>query len=369
MIEIDAITNKLNEAFMVTWDMLRRCNLDCTYCESTRHNNYSNYPTLEELKITFDFIKSYTELYNSKKIFNSHTNIDFTGGEPTANPNFWPLIDYIKQYDNFNLGLTTNGTWGKNFTQKILDNFSHITISWHAEASNHLKERSIKNIKSLYDAGKSVQANIMMHCDYFNEAASLCEDLRNYGIKKVSPVPIGDGTIIRKGWFIDSEGKNRRIGHEYSVEQQEWFYKFKGIDYSARQCKDGAEMGRSCCGGRCLIGKSNGEWQDVSHVKNHFKDWHCMINWFFMHIEQHTGNIFHHQTCQATFDGKGPIGNLNDSNEILKKLKDTLSQNTVPSIVCPNQRCGCGMCIPKAKYSEDFKKLWNQSVIEIKPIL
>jgi hypothetical protein len=27
------------------------------------------------------------------------------------------------------------------------------------------------------------------------------------------------------------------------------------------------------------------------------------------------------------------------------------------------------MCIPKAKYSEDFKKLWNQSVIEIKPIL
>ena len=50
MIETTAIRLQNNEPLMVTWDILRRCNLDCTYCESTRHDITSTLPSLEELR-------------------------------------------------------------------------------------------------------------------------------------------------------------------------------------------------------------------------------------------------------------------------------------------------------------------------------
>lgn len=369
MIETSAIRLKNPTAFIVTWEMLRRCNLDCTYCESTRHNNYSSYPDLEQLKSTFDFIKKYTDLYNSKRVFKDFTSIDFTGGEPTANPNFWPLIDYIRGQGEYRLGLTTNGTWGPQFTKKILDNFVHVTISWHAEAEEHLRKRTITNIKALHDAGMSVQANVMLHCDHFQEAINVCEELRTYGIKRVSPVPIGDGVMIRKGWFIDSEGINRRTSHEYSEEQQNWFYQFMGIEKKSQNKTEGTNVGRACCGCRCLEGKVNDDWNEVKVVNNWFKDWYCTVNWYFMHVDQHSGNVFHHQTCQANFQGRGPIGNLSDSELIIDNLVKFLDQDSIPAIICPNQRCGCGMCVPKAKDWDTFNILWKDTTtIPIKEI-
>lgn len=346
------------EPMMVTWDILRRCNLDCTYCESTRHDSVSKLPEFEELKQTFDFVKEYTSLYNNKRADKLHTSIDFTGGEPTANPAFWPLLDYIKKFDGFHLGLTTNGTWGPNFTERVIENFSCVTVSWHAEAQQHLKDRMIANILTLHAKGVKVRANVMLHCDHFVEAVKICDLLKTAGVI-VNPVPIGDGSIVRKGWFIDADGSNRRTSHQYTTEQQDWFFKYQGQSRSATLLNEGADIGRACCGGRCTTGKVNGVWQDVKLVNNWFKDWYCTVNWFFLHIDQKSGDVFHHQTCQATHLGRGPIGNLKDTADILCKTHALLSEETLKPIVCPNLRCGCGMCVPKAEGFEDFKELWK----------
>lgn len=357
-----AISLRNPEPMMVTWDILRRCNLDCTYCESTRHDNTSKLPEFEELKETFDFIRQYTSLYNNKRTDKLHTSIDFTGGEPTANPAFWPLLDYIKQFDGFHLGLTTNGTWGPNFTERVLEHFTYVTVSWHAEADKHMKERTVSNILTLHEKGVRVQANVMLHCDYFEEATALCVMLKEAGVK-VNPVPIGDGTIVRKGWFVDADGSNRRTSHEYTIEQQDWFFKFQGQERPVTTTTDGTSVGRACCGGRCTIGKVEDKWQDVKLVDNWFKDWYCTVNWYFLHIDQKSGDVFHHQTCQATHEGRGPIGNLKDTTSILHKVYAMLSQDTVAPIVCPNLRCGCGMCVPKSRDFSDFKELWKQTTV------
>lgn len=359
MIQTTAIKLNQPEPLMVTWDILRRCNLDCTYCESTRHNNYSKLPELSELKETFDFIDQYADLYNSKRTDHTTTNIDFTGGEPTINPAFWPLLDYIKKTKKFRLSLTTNGTWGPKFTQRILDNFAHATISWHAEDS--LNERTIENILELHSKGMSIQVNVMLHSEHFDQATLICNMLKEKNIK-VNPVPIGDGNIVRKGWFIDSDGTNRRTSHEYTEQQQDWFYNWMGQARKATSSAEGTNIGRACCGGRCTEGLVNGEWQEVKLVNNWFKDWYCTVNWYFLHIEQHTGNVFHHQTCQATHTGRGPIGSLKDTETIITQVKEMLSKPVKP-IICPNQRCGCGMCIPKAKELEDFKELWSATTV------
>jgi hypothetical protein len=135
-----------------------------------------------------------------------------------------------------------------------------------------------------------------------------------------------------------------------------------GQDRKAVAIAEGTNVGRACCGGRCTQGLVNNEWQEVKLVNNWFEGWYCTVNWYFLHIEQITGNVFHHQTCKATHTGKGPIGNLNNTPAILDNVKAMLSGSVNP-IVCPNQRCGCGMCVPKAKELATFKELWKETTV------
>lgn len=334
--KVDAINLTGPERFMVTWDTGRRCNFDCTYCEATRHDNKSAPHSYEELLKTFKFVQKYTG--------EQLVNINFTGGEPTVNPAFWTLAEYIKNNDSrFRLSLTTNGAWHPKNTEKIAQWFEGVTVSYHAEGHATLKKQTMDNIKLLQKTGVWLQVNVMMHADYFDECVQVCEDLKALGIKH-NPRPIGDGTIERKGWFIDSDGSQRRTSHNYSKDQEQWYLNYLGID-------TGPKEGRSCCGGRCLQGKVNGEWKKISFVNTNFKDWFCSVNEYFMHIDQHTGNVYHHQTCQALHNGqRGPIGNLSNVNEIFEYVET----NKHSIIVCPNHRCGCGMCVPKAKNLEDF---------------
>jgi hypothetical protein len=168
--------------------------------------------------------------------------------------------------------------------------------------------------------------------------------------------------MLRKGWFVDADGTNRRTSHEYTESQQDWFYNWMEQPRKATKSVEGTNVGRACCGGRCTEGLVNGEWQEVKLVNNWFKDWYCTVNWYFLHIDQNSKEIFHHQTCQATFDGRGPIGTLDNTVLIIEQLNDMLSGAMKP-IVCPNQRCGCGMCVPKSKELVDFKQLWSSTTV------
>lgn len=342
---------------LVTWDLGRRCNYDCTYCEATRHDNHSSHSSFEELSNTFNFIKQWTAVYNDNKKTPSHVQLNFTGGEPTVNPSFWKLVDKISEDKNFKLSLTTNGAWSKKNTPKIIKSFSAITVSYHAESDDSLKKQVIDNILELKKNNIWLQVNVMLHVDYWQECVEVYNLLKSQGVK-VKPRPIGDGNIVRTGWFIDSDGKNRRTSHTYSAEQQQWFWQETGIKAKSDSTVEGAEMGRGCCGGRCLQGKVDGTIQNISVIDTHFKDWFCMVDWYFLHVDQHTKLVYHHQTCQALHNKKrGAVGSLEDSDQLISDLKNRMLD---PSpIICPNQRCGCGMCVPKAKYSADFEILWK----------
>lgn len=364
MIKTTAIKLINPEAMMVTWDIGRRCNYDCTYCPALRHNTYSDFHKFEEYKYTFDFIKQWTSIYNShRKDYIGFTNINFTGGEPTINPDFWKLLPYIKSSsDDFRLNLTTNGTWGKEIREQILKYISAITISYHVEAKSQLKKRVIDNIIHINDQDMYSQVNLMLHSDYWEECVQVYELLKSHGVN-VKPRPIGDEPETKGKWFIDDDGIRRRTSHIYSQEQQEWFFSVMAeTDNSCTyKSKSSDELGRACCGGRCLSGLVNNAWQDVNLIDTYFKDWLCTVDWYFLHIEQHTGLIYHHQTCQATHDKtRGPIGHLRDSKKLLQDLEIRI-KNPQP-IVCPNQICGCGLCAPKAEKMQVFDQLWKEII-------
>ena len=138
------------------------------------------------------------------------------------------------------------------------------------------------------------------------------------------------------------------------------------------------KIGRPCCGSRtmCLSNSYESDSERKSKFVDfrEFKGWHCSVNWFFMHIEQQTDSVFHHQTCQAQFGGtRGPIGKLSEGDKILAELKARLESETMPTIICPKHTCGCGLCAPKSSNKESYQKVlfrhvdknvFNNSMIE-----
>jgi MoaA/NifB/PqqE/SkfB family radical SAM enzyme len=345
---------------MVTWDLGRRCNYDCSYCTALHHNNHSRHRTVDELKHAFNFIKQWTDTYNNSRSSPFETTINFTGGEPTVNPNFWDLVDYVKSTDpSIRMSMTTNGAWHSKNTDKIIENFVGVTVSYHTEADTSLKEQVIENIYKLSNSDIWLQVNLMMHNEHWDECVNVYNELKSKNIN-VKIRPIGDGSFARKGWFIDSDGTNRKTSHEYTPEQQNWFYEQTGSSQKSNTNLEGNQLGRQCCGSRPLCGKVDNNWTSVDLVDNRFYDWSCMVDWYFLHIDQETELVYHHQTCRAKHGKRiGSIGSLSDTQSMLEVLNNRLNAETIEHIICPNSSCSCGMCVPKAQSTEDFNELFN----------
>lgn len=405
---------------MIIWDIGPRCNFDCTYCTAYMHDNYSPHATLDELKKTADFVNQYYERYKKfhKEKF-TKASISFTGGEPTVNPHFWEFVDYMHaNYDeNFKLGLTTNGTWPAKHHEKIIKYFKGVTVSYHTEGAESLKERARENILLLNNSNIWTNVNVMMHTDNWDECIDLIDNFLEPNGVNYTPRVIGDGGDYERGanWFEDEDGKMRRTTHYYEPWKMDWLREhwakqnkkvkeemlakarsatastdFNGADDAEKisqmiknrmlaqqptvtpelkgnvQAESARKLGRMCCGGRTMCTKNtqSGEWDTVKFLNStEFKGWKCMINWFFLHIEQGRDKVLHHQTCKAKFDGTtGEIGTLSESHKILEMLDSYLDRGEMPVITCPNKLCGCGCCIPKAQGNEDFDALWNKYV-------
>ena len=131
------------------------------------------------------------------------------------------------------------------------------------------------------------------------------------------------------------------------------------------------ELGRPCCGSRTMeTCGSDGCWSKSTFLDfAKFSNWQCSVNWFFLHIEQQTDTIWHHQTCQAKFDGtRGPIGTITDCDKIIDELRTNLENKTMPIITCPlgpGKHCGCGMCTPKATERDVLMKILPGHIVDM----
>jgi len=376
---IDLLTGKV---FQVTWDLGRRCNYDCSYCPAHRHDNFSKHATLDELKNNVDFLFEYVDLHMAARTF-KEANFGFTGGEPTVNPHFIPFSKYLKQQyeekykDSWDAGfsLTTNGAMSEKMGQAVMENFGHATVSYHSESDNKLKQQVKDRIKQFYLQGPSygftVSVNVMFHAAYFDECKDLCDYLHELGVSYV-PRIIGE----------EPDSKSN-FAHQYTDEQLDymknyWKYKNKQLNETAEEAnvlsaagkktseskKLGLTIGRPCCGSREMCLSKNGKSRNATFVDfREFKGWSCSVNWFFLHLEQQTDSVFHHQTCQARFDKtRGPIGKISEGKKIIEDLRKKMETGTLPTIICPKQTCGCGLCAPKSLHKDKFLEVLGNHV-------
>lgn len=352
----DTIDLLTGNNFQVTWDLGRRCNYDCSYCPTTRHDNHSRHATLNELKSNVDFLFEYIDTYFQHRTF-KEVSISFTGGEPTVNPNFIDFVKYLREQYNArykskwyaSFSLTTNGAMGENIATAVLENFEYCTLSYHAEADQIMKSKIKSRIQQFHDQTKNgfqFKVNVMFHAEHFEECQEICDWLEQTGVKFV-PRLIGE-----------EPDSKPTFAHKYNPEQIDWMKKYWGLNAPTdkKEKQLGSSIGRPCCGAREMCLSSSKESKVSTFVDyRDFKGWHCSVNWFFLHLEQQTDSVFHHQTCQARFDGtRGPIGKISEGKKLVADLKQMLSTKTMPTIVCPKQTCSCGLCAPKSKYKEKY---------------
>lgn len=384
---------------MVVWDLGRRCNFDCSYCTGWMHSTTAPFNKLHQYKRTAAFIDGYYSIYEQFHKVKFRPVISFTGGEPAINPDFFDLVAHLRdEYPHFVLNLTTNGTWSKRRAQFLLDNMDSITVSYHCEGND--KQRKLvrdnliwvrENIANVH----KLKVNVMMHVDHWDDCIDLIDNvLKPHDIKYI-PRTIGDDGRNRYEWFEDMDGVMRRTSHQYTDVQMDFIRghwqgenEKVGDKTELKNSSDGdvRKMGRPCCGGRCMTVKRENEPEETDTMfidQSNFEGWHCMVNWFFLHIEEDKDVAYHHQTCMAktgdtppvtigpllnhvsTFtSNRGPICNLSKSDEYLAWLEEKVyREGRPPTMVCPNGHCGCGICVAKAKNKDDFAALIDKYII------
>lgn len=128
----------------VTWDLGRRCNYSCDYCNDSISNNYESHKSWGSLEFAYNKI-------NTQFCRGRLTKFVFTGGEPTINPSYMKLVDAIHA-DGHIVHTQTNGSLTPDYYSELIKK-SFIGISVHLKFYN--KERLFKNVQTIIETKKS----------------------------------------------------------------------------------------------------------------------------------------------------------------------------------------------------------------------
>lgn len=123
---------------MIDWYVGKRCNFACSYCADFIHDNFSEHVPFEKMKM---FVDKIVDRYGT------YIHWSLTGGEPTLNPDFIKLLEYL-QDKKFEISVCTNGSRSKDYLIKLMKLVDNVTFSLHFE---HISSKLDEYVsKSLY---------------------------------------------------------------------------------------------------------------------------------------------------------------------------------------------------------------------------
>ncbi len=165
------------DVFSISWIMHIRCNYDCMYCPTSRHNNTDQLPSLEQLQLYWE------QIFSKSKHLSKKYKLSISGGEPTINKNLLPFLDWLdKNYKNFieHINLITNGSASKNHYLKLCKLIDSISFSTHTEFMD--EKKFFNNVLAcsdyMYKNNKSCHVNLMEEywaLDNLQKFATFCE--------------------------------------------------------------------------------------------------------------------------------------------------------------------------------------------------
>jgi len=355
-------------SFLLDWELTMKCNLDCSYCGTGLyggHDNSTKHPPTSECLAALDFMFDYVDLYmNTKHKGIRHVILNVYGGESLHHPNIVEILSQVRdRYQSYadrwqlTITTTTNAIVSNKKLQQIIPLIDEFTVSYHPENTDKQKQQFRNNLLAIAQSAKQLKCVVLMHQkpELFQDSTEMLTWLTENNVK-ILPKQLDGHTGV---------AENIRI---YDSQQVQWFdkfYKSKTFGNSTSSLKERqklnlADVGRTCCGGRQMCSNQNHK-QRHFYVENKFPDWYCSVNHFFLYVKQVNGEVYVNKDCKMNFDGSvGPIGNLNNTKEILSKLIKQLDTNTMPVIQCKKHKCLCGLCAPKAKNLDTYKSIMKK---------
>jgi MoaA/NifB/PqqE/SkfB family radical SAM enzyme len=109
----------------VQWDLGRWCNYSCSYCWPSVHNKTDPHKTLDVMTRAVDRI-------HQEWSAGHRTQWSFGGGEPTINPEFIDIVEYLKSADDY-VSLVTNGSRSEDYYRRLSRSVDSIQFSLHFE--------------------------------------------------------------------------------------------------------------------------------------------------------------------------------------------------------------------------------------------
>jgi len=362
-------------AFLLDWEVTKKCNLDCSYCSTGidgGHDNSYAHPKLSDCLKTIDFMYEYVSLYmQNKKSTQRKVVLNIYGGESLFHPNIIEILtaarEKYKPYaDLWELTIitTTNAVINKSIWKKIVPLIDEFTVSYHPENLPKQERLFFDNLSTLKNNNKRVKCVVMMH------------NHPNLWVKSTNTVEFCKNNNIR---YIAKPFDQSHSSFSYTNEQFNYFKVFwlsninsvniektksRYDDIGQQQTVNSICEGRACCGGRKLALNNDLKSSITFVLKQGFQDWYCSVNWFFLYIRQVDGAVFVNKDCKMDFNGNvAAIGNLNQSADMLELLQTQFETKSMPIIRCAKTLCQCGYCAPKAEKLEDFRDLIKRNVV------
>jgi pyruvate-formate lyase-activating enzyme len=354
-------------SFLLDWELTMKCNLDCSYCPSELyggHDNSTKHPPTLECLVALDFMFAYVDLYmNTKPKGIRYVILNVYGGESLHHPDIVKILSQVREKyqpyaDRWHLTVTTttNAIVSNKKLKQIIPYIDEFTVSYHTENTAKQKQQFKDNLLTIKQSGKRQKCIVLMHQEgkLFEDATEMIDWLTQNNIK-----------LLPRQLDTNAGVDDKRI---YKQDQIQWFdnlYQTKTFGKNTELLKDKVEsnltdVGRACCGGRQICGDQNYKQRNF-YVNNKFPNWYCSVNHFFLYVKQVNGEIYVNKDCKMNFDGEvGPIGNLNNTTQILSTLKNQLDNNNLPIIQCKKYNCMCGLCSPKAKNLDTYKSIMKK---------
>lgn len=151
-VAVEHCSDAQSQVVKIEWNLGKRCNFNCSYCDEFTHDNKSPHMSFEVAKRTIDKIVS--------KLPNKRFKMNLTGGEPTNNPEIEKIIDYMYEKGCM-IGLTTNGSRKYEFYEKLLPKLDSLIFSYHMEY--HKREVIPDNLVKLFQLAQTFEKHIHMH--------------------------------------------------------------------------------------------------------------------------------------------------------------------------------------------------------------
>jgi len=360
-----AITPSNPLTFLLDWELTMKCNLDCSYCgvgENGGHDNSTQHPKLSDCLSSLDFMFEYADLYTqNKRSTRKQVILNVYGGESLHHPDiveiFASIDDKKAKYTSWNLTVTctTNALVTAKKLLAVMPYIQQFTISYHTESNAKQQAQFKENLLLLKQHNKEFKCLILMNPPehYFRNAIDMIEWCKLNGINY----------LPKQLDIAENESKDKVKWH--SKKQIIWFNKLYSdrsfnaninIDTSKKSANLSQE-GRACCGGRQTCTDQDYKTRHF-YIDNHFPDWYCSVNEYFLFVKQVNGKIYTNKDCKMNFDGQiAPIGNLNNTKALLDYTRTNITNNSMPIIQCKSKSCLCGLCAPKAQSIDTYRQI------------